>query len=312
MVKLRKFPKKLNIWSPIKSFFTSFRGIMISLVLVGVLAFSASGYFWYTNMLTDSKHVFEGMLSESLQTNSVVRTVNQDTALKTVEQSYYVSFPRATAESVTTIEQVGQDRQKTVVKTATIGTRNSDYVQYSDIQIPQLIGKKDTSKLVGQWARRDSNPKTGETTQFLSESIFMFVPFGNFKPSDRQTLLDLMKKNQTYIYKQQGNVDFSSGRPTMTYHVTINPKSLVEVLSEYVKITGIGDPAQLNPADYEGSSNVDVEMTIDVLTRHIKDVKFLADSRKESYSSYGLDRNVVLPKQTITVEELQNRLQVLN
>lgn len=309
-MKLPTTKKRLTIKKPgirIRSF--AFLVTLALLLSAGLLG--ASGYVWYKKILTDSDRVFYGMLERSLSTDSVTRTVSQEAQLRNVTQTYQINYvPSPLVESQTTIEQIGQDRQKSVVQTRAIGLEDTDYLQYSGIDIPSLTSQNNVNDILGKWAKRTANPETGESPQLLSEALFMFVPFGNLEESDRDELIELAKKNRTYRIGNSKLV-MSGSRPVMTYNVAINPQSLVEVLALYVEKTGIGDSAQLNPDDYKGAGNIEVTLTIDVLTRHLKELAFSADSRKETYAGYGLLTRPVLPTETITIQELQTRLQTL-
>jgi hypothetical protein len=296
---------------PSRASFKSFKVLVTGLLLLSIILLGGAGYVWYKNILTDSDRVFYGMLSKSLQTDSVSRTVTQTSSLRNVTQTYNLTYrPTPIAESETTIEQVGENRETNSVTTRSIGTKDVDYVQYTDIQITNVTGKPETKEILGQWAKRDKNTETGEAPQLLSEALFMFVPFGNLASEKREELVSKMRENKSYSFKE-GKLEMSGLRPVMTYEVAIKPKALVEVLGAYVQETGIGDASQLDPASYEQAENVHVRITVDLLSRHLKEMTFIGDTRKETYSSYGVKRDIQLPKDTISISDLQTRLQKL-
>jgi hypothetical protein len=302
--------KKPTFTKPKLATFTSFRTLVSAAILVGVILLAGAGYVWFKNILTDPNRVFYGMIDKNLETDSVVRVVSQPSSSKSIEQSYYMSYtPALATESLSTIEQVGQDRQTSKVITRSIGTKDTDFVKYEKIDIPSGPEQGDYSKLVNQWAKREKNPETGEAPQFLNEASFMFVPFGNLSHQDRDKLVKIMKDKKIYKIKKTSQ-DLSNGRATMDMEVDINPEGLITMLAEYVKITGLGDASQLNPDDYKETPDVSVNMNIDMLSRHLRSIKFAGDTtRVETYSAYGINREIKIPTNTISIEELQNRLQ---
>jgi hypothetical protein len=296
---------------PGRASFKSFKVVTSAMLVLSILLLGGAGYVWYKNILTDSDRVFYGMLGKSLQTDSVSRTVTQTSSLRNVKQTYNLTYrPTPIAESQTTIEQVGENRETNTVTTRSIGTKDLDFVQYTDIQITNVTGKPETKEILGQWAKRDKNAETGEAPQLLSEALFMFIPFGNLSDENKDQLTSKMRENKSYSFKE-GKLEMSGLRPVMSYDVAIKPKALVEVLSAYVQETGIGDASQLDPASYAQAEDVHVKITVDVLTRHLKEITFIGDTRAETYASYGVKRNIQLPKDTITISELQTRLQTL-
>lgn len=282
---------------------------MAVMVLAGVALLAGSAFTWYDRIFSDTDRVFYGMLSRSLETDTVTRTVVQNEQSRNVDQTYYISFsPDTMIESSSTITQIGQDRTSSSVTTKTIGQKDTDYVQYSNIQIPQSQGGKDFSNVLNQWAKRNKNEETGQGAQFLNEAIFTFIPFGNFSQENRTELLDMIRAKKVYEISG-GEVSYQNGRPVMDMKVSIKPKALIEVLVQYAELSGVGDRDLLNPEDYERAADVGVQIKVDMLSRHLTEIAFPGQTRKETYSAYGLNRRIEVPQQSISIEELQSRLQ---
>jgi hypothetical protein len=302
---------RIKLKKPTKAGLKSTKLLVTILLLSGTVLFAGSAYVWYKNIFSDTDRVFYGMIDNSLGTESVTRTVTQSESSRTIDQTYYMAFtPKTLIESSSTIEQISPDRSKSSVTTRTIGQQDTDFVQYSDISIPpsQNSGNSDFSKVLNQWAKRQKNEETGEQAQFLNEAIFTFIPFGNFSSENRDVLVNMIREKKVYTLSNP-SVSYQQGRPIMDVTVSIKPKALIEVLREYSIMSGIGDKELLNPADYERAGNVGVQIKIDMLSRHLTEISFPGQTRKETYGSYGLNRNIVVPTQTISVEELQGRLQ---
>lgn len=311
MSKKLKLPSTLKKKPKVKLSFNSVKLWTFILLIGGVGIFAAGGYIWYNSIYTNPDRIFFGMINKSLETQSITRSVVQDEASRTETQQYLVTFsPTPIVQSRSTVEQIDQTRNKSSVATETIGKNDVDYVRYTAINIPQTEGEpqQNYSKLLNQWARREASPEQGQQAQFLNEAIFTFVPFGNFSQENRAKLVDMMHEKKVYKLKD-GAIKYNSGRPIYEVNVSINPQGLISVLKEYASITGLGSMDQLDPAQYEDSNSFDVKMQIDLMSRHLRQINYPGDTRIETYMAYGLNRKVEPPKNTITLEELQSKLQ---
>lgn len=282
----------------------------VSLLIIAALAlFAGSSYYWYKNVLTDPDRILSGMLDKSLQTTSVQRIVSQKGGQSTVNQSVYAAFsPKTVSQSITELEE-SSAAGKTKVTTETLGTKEVDYVRYKAIEIPS--GKTDNlDKILGVWGKKGGDPEAGQSASFLNDALLVAVPFGNLNNGQRNEIKKEINRVKLYDYSKT-ETEFKNGRPVITYTTSVDPKSLVEVLSKYVEVTNVGTSAALDPANYEGAEKIQVQIEVDVLSRHLRSIKFEGSDRLETYRGYNQKRSVEIPKQTIGVEELQSRLQVL-
>lgn len=279
-------------------------------VLAGIVLLAASGYYWYNNVLTNPDRILSGMLDKSLQTTAVDRTISQTQGDSTVSQDVQTTYgPQVASRSVTNLSQI-TSLGRTKVVTETIGTQNDDYVRYTDVTIDNPTNKRDFKDVLNTWGTRKNNPETGEQVSFLNTALFVAVPFGNLNVNQRNDLNAEIKKNNLYKYKE-AKLTYEKGRPVMTYTMDLNPKALVTVLAKYAEITGIGDKSELNPAAYEGVDTINVKLSVDALSRHIKTIEFVDSARTETYHSYNAASSIVIPNKTIPVDELQSRLSAI-
>jgi hypothetical protein len=286
-----------------------FKTTMSLLVAAATALFALSGYYWYNNVLTDPDRLMSRVLDQSLQTTSVARTVEQESAQSKVKQDIYLSFtPETVSQSLTKLDE-GRANGTTSVTTETIGTAESDFVRYTDISVPNNNGQS-FSNVLNVWGIRKGDPQSGQQASFLNDALFVVVPFGNLNSEQRNALKQKIRELNLYE-RRSAQLEYVNGRPLMSYGFNIDPQKLVTVLAEYVKLTGAGDGSSLNPALYEGASKIPVNMEVDVLSRRIKTIEFVGSDRKETYSAYSLVRNVQAPTQTIPVDELQSRLQTI-
>lgn len=289
--------------------FRSLKLLTVVLLIGGLAGFGTSGYIWYKNVFSNTDRIFYGMVGTSLETDSVTRQVSQDESSRKESQTYFLSFsPQPLIESISTVEQIDQDRNKSSVTTQTIGTKEADYVAYKNINIPDSDkGQTDYSTVINVWAKRQSGAQAEEQAQFLNEAIFTFIPFGNFNQENRDKLVAMIKEKNVYELKN-GTISYEGGRPILKVDVSIKPKSLVEVLKEYADITGIGNRELLNPDQYDGSNKFAIQVKVDMISHHLLEIVYPGETRKEVYKAYGLNREITLPSQTISIEELQGRI----
>ncbi len=291
-----------------QKFSFSFKQSAFLVVFASVLALGATGYYYYQNVFTDPARILSDAVDKSLQTTSVTRTVTQTGTQNSVSQKLYVSYgPAVVSQSVTDLQE-SSSVGKTAVKTESIGTKDTDYVRYQDISVTgQDNVERKYNNVVGTWGKRQSDEQTGQSVSFLDDALFVIVPFGNLNPEQRAVMRAEINKSGVYDITSTKQ-EFNNARPVMTYRISVNPQKLVQVLSKYVEVTGVGSNQQLDPRMYEGASDVQIDMEIDMLSKHITKVNFADSGRVETYTAYNAERSVPLPKDTVSIEELQNRL----
>lgn len=286
-----------------------------SIIILGVLlaaALVALGWLAWTKIIIDSDRVLSEALNNSLRTPSITRKVVQNQGTSGVEQVSYISFrqPDPSANTRTVIYQATNNNTTASVTTETIGTNNADYVRYTDIK--EAGGDDGTGglgDLIGAWAQRNDNGEAvpGGNLTFFNEGLFSIIPFGNLDKESREGVLSLIESKNLYQYTSAER-KFSDGRLVYDYSFNINPTDLIEVLKYYMDITGNGDPAQLDPAEYENAPPIQIIVTVDVLSRQVTAIQY-PQGRIENYSGYGLYRPVEIPSETIPIEQLQQRAQ---
>lgn len=305
-LKIKK-PTKTGIIKAVKS--TKFLVSMMVILALG--GFGYSGYYWWVNNFMDKNDIFYGMLDKSLNTSSVLRTVKQKDSGRTEQQSVYLRYaPGVVFNSKSSLEQVDQNRNLSKVSTESFANKNGDYIRYTDISISNTPNDQaDYTKLLNTWAKRSDN--TNEGSQFLNEAAFTFVPFGNFSDEIRAGMIAKLREKNVYELSSE-KIVFENGRPIYTALASISPRSFVDVMRDYAKETGIGNLDQLDPDQYDPKNSFTIQIKIDVISRHLKQIDYPTGDRSEIYEAYGLFREVNEPKSYISIEELQSRLQQNN
>lgn len=284
--------------------------ILLGVILAAVLILA--GWLAWSKIIIDPDRVLSDTLNNSLRTPSITREVVQDQGNSGVRQVSYISFrqPDPNANTKTTIYQATNSNTTASVETETIGTNTSDYVRYTDIK--EAGGEDGTGglgDLIGKWAQRnkeDNSSVPGSNLTFFNEGLFSIIPFGNLDKASRETLLGFINDKNLYNYTS-AEKKFEDGRLVYEYNFSINPADLVDILRRYMELTGNGDSSQLDPSEYASSPPIQIQITVDVLSRQVVSIKY-PQGRIENYSGYGLYRPVDIPTETIPIEQLQQRI----
>lgn len=300
--------KKKEVFATIGRLNFSYKQIITILIILGVGLFAASGTVFYRQIFTDPDRVLDDMLAKSLQTGSIQRQISFTTQQSSVDQTYYNTFsPNNATESILILKEGNYKAgQATEVTKQSIGVADKDFVRYKAISLPPGSEQKDFSKVLNVWGRLDKTDN-GEVPGTLNESIFSIVPFANLPSAERNLVMAEADKVNLYKYTNT-KLTYKNGRPTLSYEMAIKPESLLKVLNVYATVTGTGDKEQLNPEQYKDSQDINIQLEVDLLSRHVREIKFIGSSREETYGAYGLKRPIELPKESISVDELQSRL----
>lgn len=305
------FTKKQNSNKSATSKKLPFKYAIALLIIAAIGLFGASGYYWYKQVLMNPDRALTDMLDKSLQVTAVDKTISQSSQQAKINQSIHVGFsPTIVTQSVTNLEQSSSEAITSVV-TETVGTKDTDLVRYTSIDVSgPNAPKQDYKNILNVWGKRQSDEKTGQSVSFLNDALFAVVPFGNLNPSQRKEVKEEIKKVNLYG-NAQAKTEFVNGRPVINYAFDLDPQALVQVLAKYAKVTGVGNSTELDPASYEGAAKILIKLQIDALSRHVNTVEFADSGRTETYVSYNSLRQVPLATETISIDELQNRLSKL-
>lgn len=264
---------------------------------------------WYRSIYSDPRRVFSAMLENSLRTDSVTKQISQGDETQTLNQIVRLQTgEQHVAQSSTELSQTGLANAE--VTTESIGTPTADFVRYVSIATDQKSSsgsELDFSKVVGVWGRTEASGST--SGELYNESVLGVIPIGNLPAEKRKQLVALAEELDVYKV-EYANVKRGklNGRPTYQYTVKVLPAAYVSLLKTYAAMSGLTHLADINPASYENADSIEFELTVDVMTRRLASITY-ANGRKENYISYGTKPQVNPPTETVTVEELQSRLQ---
>ncbi len=278
--------------------------------LVIILGFIGVGLtYFYRHTYSDPRRVFNAMLENSLRTSSVTKQVKQNTEGQTLDQKVRLQLGgRHIAQGMTALTQTGAASAN--VTTESLGTPTSDFVRYRSIETDQKNEAGETldfSQILGVWGRTEN----AETTsgELYNELVLGVIPIGNLSANDRKKLLQEMIELDVYKVEyenvQRGTVN---GRPAYNYSVKVLPEAYVTLLKSYAIKVGLTHLENINPQNYANAESIEFTVSIDVLTRRLASIEY-GSGRQESYTAYGTEADVSLPTDTVSIEELQSRLQ---
>ncbi len=288
----------------------------VLLVGTGLLLFAVSGFFGWSRVYQDPERVFRGMLSNSLSTGSVTRQVTQAAQGNSLEQYIRLSLGAPNRSRIISTIGQGTGEGASRVTTESIGTPEEDYTRYTAIDTDQTTAegqKLDFSNILDVWGKSGgSDDGQGASARYLNEALLGVVPFGALSAGERQALLELMQEQNVFATDYDLVTRASKDRRKVyVYKVTVEPKTYVTMLQKFTKALGVKPIDGLDQQSYEGVPPLEIELTVDVLSRQLTRVNYLGNGRQESYSGHGLQRAIVLPDQTIPLAELQSRLQTV-
>ena len=287
------------------------RGVKV-LFLFGILALLVTGYLWWRQVYSSPRNVFDAMLENSFSTSGVAKLVSQESGSQTFDQKSAVqTSDRKIAASQTTLSQ--QFEEAATVVTETVGTPDSDFVRYSKIETSQTSqdGKPlDFSSVLGVWGRSAQAQQGATSGELYGETVLGIVPFGYLPQSQRQEIMRLIRDKNVYeIDYAKVKREIKNGRPVYIYEVEVMPEHYVEMLKAFAGMVGLNQLEQFDPAAYGEAPALHFNLSVDVWSRQLVTAEYVDSGRTETYTSYGARVKADIPEDTITVEELQTRLQ---
>jgi hypothetical protein len=252
------------------------------------------------------------MVHTSLSTYGVTKHVSQKQGSGELDQYVQLNLgAQNTSRTIVAISEQSSSSGKTKIVTETIGTPETNFVRYQDIQTnDQAAQGKDFSKVLNQWAKDPIDGSSGNSS--FAEAIFDVVPFARLTPGQRKTIVQLAQREQVY------KVDFGSivrrqenGREAYEYTVSVNPAKYVTLLKAVDAAMGLNQLKNLDAKQYEKAAPVQAKLTVDVLSRQLLKISFEGGAREEKLSAYGVTANIQAPSKTIPREELENLLKTI-
>ena len=293
--------------------------MLVWLIAGSVLLLSTAGAVWWTRVQTDPERVFWGMLEQSLRTNGVTVQSSQDDFGANVTYTLQYSLGgNNLAQSMTRVEQQG-----TKLTTEVIGTPDADYTRYVDIETDETNEAGDpidVSAIENVWAKTEHTDGTsgliGQAALGLNLPLGALpVPIANLPAEQRESLLDQMRRENIYqvSYDNVSRQRSEDGRLLHVYNAQIQAILYASLMKQFGEYAGLQELVDLDPNTHSGAPPLEVEMTVDVRSRQLVDVRMASSGGMyhQTYSGYDIPVQVQRPNDTVSGSELQHRLQEL-
>lgn len=280
--------------------------------VAAVLIFAFSGWSWWHNVRSNPTRTLYAAINNNLRTRSLTRHVVQDSGSQKLEQDVkLILSPEAIAQGSTTITQEGS--VNATVKTESISTDSEEYVKYTKIQSDQKNAdgrETDFTELLNIWGKTESAQTGGQPGELYGESVLGVILTANLDAHDREALMKVIRDNDVYQFDESTLVrKTENGRPVYVYDITVAPSSYITLLKTFGKMVGLAQLEGLDPQQYANAQPLEFKIAIDVWSQHVTEVEFAGGERSEYTSGFGINHEVSLPKDTIPVQELQQKLQ---
>jgi hypothetical protein len=281
---------------------------ILGLVVIGIILILL--WLWWHFDYTKPTNVFNGMISSSLSTNSFAKEVTQNASGQYLSQYTVIETGgHDISESVTKIDTPSQ---KTYVTTESIGTPSSDYEEYTHISTGVTDSKKTTPKFgpaIGVWG--SSVGSTTTNGQLFNSTILGYIPIGDLTSPQKASLIKLIKTDNVYKFSTNVKKKTVDGRLRYTYKVVLNPVAYIEMIKQFGADLGLNQLSTVSDESM-GETPLPFYVTVDVLSRHLVSITASGSNRIESFSSYGINTQINIPKKTVPISQLEELLESLN
>ena len=309
-------PPKLKVLY-FKKHFKSLPGLAAFLGAIGVSLLIILVAFAYNRLYANPERVFWGMISNNLATNGVTRQVIQTNGPSKSNEISQITF--GANPTIHIVKKISDSSSVPATRLTLegIGTPTDDYQRYSLIDRPPIAaqGKPDYSKIYNLWVRSGTTSgadRDNSSPQLFNQTLFGAMIFGNLSQSKRSELVAYLKNHPAY------KVDFAkvqrqteAGRSTYVYKTEIMLRNYAGAVQLFAKALGLSASARISPSSYGPGDKLNVEVSVDVLSRQLIKIGYLDSGAQESYSGYGLSSQLKLPTRSVNSKTFQEALRAI-
>jgi hypothetical protein len=282
----------------------------------GIILLIIAAFLWWQFVYQNPKHVFSAMLANNLQTTSVTRHHKQSGNGQSVDQT--VRLQLGSTNAADWLVQVKQSNSH--VTTESIGTPETGYVRYLSAATTQKHSNGqnyDFSKLLNMWGKADPKDSKNVLNQLFSQTLIdvgtaPLPPIGNLQPEDRQDVLEFMHDQSVFKtdYKKvkTGTVD---GLPVYIYPVTVKLEPYLRMMQGFARDCGMHQLDSVDPAQFRTAPAIKMTFKVDSWSHQLREVDYPSAKFTQTYTDYGLTLPIQVPEHSISVTELQSKLQKL-
>lgn len=299
---------------------------------------AGSAVAWWFLAYQSPSQVFWGMVANGLHTGSYSRQLEQSTSRNglttSLRQTTFIQFGAVHgAQAQTTLTQA-----KNTVVTETVGDQGWELVRYidiadgtSDVKVKDEPAHSAYAPILRKWAEvpvaaDGASPQAdgqagSDVTQpqlpLFEQIVFGLtggnvVPLVNLPAKQQQQMLAVMRDNVIFDTDfKQVKRSWQEGRPQFTYRVKVQAVAYAGLQRELARSLGYQLFNDLDPNDYQGQAPTEVDMTVDIWSHQLRSVSYVGQKRTETYGTYGVYRQLGLPKPQVSSQELQQQLKNL-
>lgn len=284
--------------------------LIISGAIAGILLIFFLLVLWFVKIYADPEHVFWATLRNNLATQSITKDSVRKSRASANQEFTQIGFtPELRVHDLKEITD-NTVRPSSKLTLETIGTINDDYQRYSHIERPHSTKtQKDYQSIYDSWLKNGG--QEGGQGQIVGNTVFSAVLFGDFDSTTRGQLFGELKKAY-HINFAKTNKHGDMHRRTYVYHATIQLQQYAKAAHDYASALGLPLATQINPNNYQPTDVLDVNITVDVLSREIKRIDYPSQNFTENYSGQGNVPNIKLPSKTVSASSFQNTIKALN
>jgi hypothetical protein len=281
------------------------RRITTILALVGSIVILAGSAFWFYKVYSNPENVFWGMVGNNLSTPSISKEIVQKSEGSSSKENTLIAF--RPAPSVHDIKEISTtvNGTKSRIKVESIGTPKDTYQRYVLIEQPVQPGKSkpDYSNIYKMWLKNGGNAQANNS-QLFNNALFSGFLFGNLQPNNRDTAVSYMRKAYKVNFDDINNKSDNS-RKTYTYKVKLSLKEYAKGAHYYAELLRLPNAKQISADNYKATDKLEMAVTVDVLSRQLRQVTYTSNSSSEKYTAYGIVPNFESPKKTVSYNDLQ-------
>lgn len=266
---------------------------------------------WFHWIYLNPERVFKGMLKQNLQTTSVTKHIKQTTDSQAITQLIRLQSGSTNASDwLTTIVQ-----SEDSATTETISTPTETFVRYTALK-RQGKPLKNTNGVLGTWAKPNQTQQESGANLYSQTMLDSYIapglPIANLASTQARQLLDYQQSQKiftpdyTHVKRQVIN-----GKKVYIYTVSVKLEPYVKLMQLFAADLNLAALSSVSASQYHNSKPVTVSLAVDPISRQPVRLSFPIAHFSEDYQDWGLEQGITLPKKTITLDQLQAKVQAL-
>lgn len=285
-------------------------GRWIFVCVVVVVSLTA---IWWHAVYQSPKRAFWDMLSLNLSTSSVTKNEVTSGSDNSVTQhiSLQLGEQNASRWLVTVTQKTGS------VTTDSIGTPTAGYVRYTHVADSKGQAGAKYAGVVNVWAKAPASDTNSSLSTLFSDALLDMgsapvPPIGNVPAGTRADMLEYIAVQQVFApdFSKVKEVNVN-GRKTYEIPVKVKLAPYIRLMQVFAHTYGLTSLDDISATDYQAAQPVTVQVYVDVLSHRLARIVYPTTGFNETYTDYGVERDITLPTKTVNETVLQNKLKAV-